>query len=310
MDSASASEVPRSPDPVKPGPGRAKRRAGTIRGRLTRILALPMVAVLVLLGVVVVADLTDYRTAKATTGSVALALEVQNLVQELQQERGLTSGLLGGDVAFKGEIEPERHQVDAVRAGVAQLAAGAEAGAAAVRVALAELDDGLAAIRAQIDGGIAARAAAFKYFTDRIAALNNVDFGLDESSDRTLRRGVAALAALGEAKEYLSQERAFLNGVFSAGGFGKGEYTQFAGMYAARHEAEAQFDRSATPAQAVRAKAVQSTGASSEALDFETRALAAADGRLLQVDPQSWWSALTTVLGGILGLQQSVGADI
>lgn len=310
MHSASASEVPASPERVQPGRARAKRRAGTIRGRLTRILALPMVAVLVLLGVVVVGDLTDYRTATATTGSVALALEVQNLVQELQQERGLTSGLLGGDVAFKGEIEPERRQVDAARAGVAQLAAGSEAGAAAVRAALGQLDDGLADIRAQIDGGKAARAAAFMYYTDRIAALNNVDFGLDESSDRTLRRGVAALAALGQAKEYLSQERAFLNGVFSAGGFGKGEYTQFAGMYAARQEAQAQFDRSATPAQAVRAKAVQSTGALSEALDFEARALAAADGRLLQVDPQSWWSALTTVLGGILGLQQSVGADI
>jgi signal transduction histidine kinase len=286
------------------------RTSGTIRGRLARILALPVVAVLVLLGVVVSGDVAAYRTARATTGEVALALGVQSLVQELQQERGLTSGLLGGNVGFKPEIDPARRNVDDVRGALAQLASGTNQGAGAVRTELGQLDSSLTASRAQIDAGKATRAGSFQYLTGHIAALNAVDFGLANSADLTLRRGVAALTALAQTKEYLAQERAFLNGVFSAGGFGKGEYTQFAGMYAAAHQAETQFGQVATLAQIDRAKAVQGTGAYSEAMDFETRALNAADGRLLQVDPQSWWSALTTVLDGIRSLEQSLGADI
>jgi signal transduction histidine kinase len=268
-----------------------------------------MVAVMVLLGVVVVGEISAYQTAHATTGSVALALRVQDLVQELQQERGLTSGLLGGDVGFKPEIEPERKKVDASRAELAGLAGGGARGSAGVQSALAQLD-GLTAVRDLVDAGKASRASAFEFFTDRIAALNGVDFGLDRSPDPTLRRGVSALAALGDVKEYTAQERAALNGVFSAGGFKKGEYPQFAGMHAHQQEALARYNRYATPDQRARNDIVQDTGAAREALDFEQRALDAADGRLLQVDPQSWWSALTTVMDGTRDVQQSVGTDI
>src|SRR5947209_9947391 len=183
-------------DPGAPAPQvpDRRRRSRTIRGRLVRILALPMVAVMVLLGVVAVGDISDYQTAHATTGSVALALRVQDLVQELQQERGLTSGLLGGDVGFKGEIEPERKKVDATRAELADLANVGARGAVGVQSALSQLS-GLAAVRDLVDAGKAGRAFAFQFFTDRIAALNGVDLGLDRSPDPALRRGVNALAA-------------------------------------------------------------------------------------------------------------------
>jgi anti-sigma regulatory factor (Ser/Thr protein kinase) len=298
---------PQRPDPG-PAPAPA-RRARTIRGRLARILALPMVAVLALLGVVVTGELSDYRSATATTRSVALALQIQELAQELQQERGLTSGLLGGDVGFRAELGPERQRVDAERESVAGLATGDGPGIATVRAALAQLD-GLTSVRAQVDAGKAARTPNFQYYTDRIAALTTVDLGLAQSPDADLRGGVAALTALGEAQEFLSQERAFLNGVFAAGGFHTGEYAQFVAIYAGLQEAQRQFGRSATPAQLAGAEAVQSSGAWAESQDFQARALASADGRKLIVDPQSWWSALTTVLDGSLALQHSIGADI
>jgi anti-sigma regulatory factor (Ser/Thr protein kinase) len=268
-----------------------------------------MVAIVVLLAVVVAGDVSDYQTARATTGSVALALRVQDLVQELQQERGLTSGLLGGDVGFRGEMDPERKRVDAQRVAADRLAGDGAQGATEVRAALGQLD-GLVKVRAGVDAGKAGRAATFQYFTDRIAAFNGVDFGLGRSPDPALRRGVAALDALGDVKEQTTQERAFLNGAFSAGGFAKGEYVQFAGIHAALLASLAQYNRAATADQRGRLAAVQDTGAYSEAADFEQRALAAADGRLLQINPQSWWSALTTVIEGTRGVQESVGVDI
>ncbi|HKT01008.1 MAG TPA: nitrate- and nitrite sensing domain-containing protein [Rugosimonospora sp.] len=287
----------------------ARQRGGTIGGRLTRILALPVLAVLVLLGVVVVGDVGQYQTATATRNSVTLALSTQDLLQELQEERGLTSGLLGGDVGFKPDLPPSRKKVDAQLTRLTGLAAADLTGAPGVRQGLAQLS-GLDAIRAQVDAYKISRADAFTYFTARISALSSVDFGLDRSADATLRRGVNALNALSDSKEFTTQERAFLNGVFSAGGFKAGEFVQFATIHANLLEAEARSNLYATPEQKQRALKLISSGAAAESLEFETRAMQAGDGRLLVVDPQSWWSALTTVLDDMRELQQSLGADI
>ncbi|MEN3304964.1 MAG: hypothetical protein V7603_1166 [Micromonosporaceae bacterium] len=286
-----------------------RKRGGTISGRLTRVLALPVLAVLVLLGVVVVGDLGQYRTAKATRASVDLALSTQDLAQELQEERGLTSGLLGGDQGFRPDLPASRKRVDAQRASLAARATSGVTGADGVRTALSQLA-GLDGVRAKVDAHKVTRAEAFGYFTGRVGALSSVDFGLDRSADPALRRGVAALSALSETKEYTAQERAYLNGVFSAGGFTAGEYAQFAAIRADLQSAQARANAYATPAQRLRAMRVTTSGATSEAQTFETRALGASDGRLLVVDPQSWWSALTTVLDHIRELQQSFGLDI
>jgi hypothetical protein len=293
------------------------KRARSVRARLVRILALPMVAVFALLAVLASAELRDYRTAQTGRGSVDLALSVQNLIQELQEERGLTVGLLAGNAAFRDGIEPERRRVDSARAAVDRRAgqgahgavAGAVAGAAAARAALRQLDD-IETIRIDADSGKADHAGTFRYFTIGIAALRGVDFGLDRSPDSTLRAGAAAHDALGDAKEYAAQKRAFLYGVFSAGGFARGEFVQYAAMNAAQQAALEQFARYATPAQRAASDAVWHTGAAGEAAYFDGIALEAADGRPVRVDTQSWWSALTSVLDDTRDVQQSIGTDL
>ena len=82
------------------------RSGGTIRGRVVRTLTLPVAAVLVLLGVITVIEGGAYRTAGASARAVTLVLSVQDLVQELQTERGLTAGLLGGNAGFPGRTRP------------------------------------------------------------------------------------------------------------------------------------------------------------------------------------------------------------
>jgi signal transduction histidine kinase len=267
-----------------------------------RILALPQVAIVVLLTVVILGDVSDYRTATATTDSVSVALAVQDLVNELQLERGLTSGLLAGDVAFRPEIDPERKKVDTE---LSELAGST----GAVRAVVAKLD-GLDTLRVQVDTGKTTGAVAFQTYTGWIGLLNGVDYGFDRSADRALRRSVTELSLIAQAREDLSQERAFLNGVFTVGGFKAGEYAQFVAMYEAGQAARNQFVQIATPAQLAAATAVGSSGAYSEAADFESRALASADGKPLLADPQSWWSALTTVLDGSLALEHLLGNDI
>lgn len=287
----------------------SRRRGGTISGRLTRILALPVLAVLVLLSIVAVGDLSQYQTSQATRTSVSLALSTQELVQVLQEERGLASGLLGGDVGFRPDLPPSRAKVDAQLARLAAQARVSVTGADGVRAALAQMD-GLDAVRAKVDAREMSRDEAFTYFTGRINALSSVDFGLSRSDDPALRREAAALGALSELKEYSAQGRAFLSGVFSAGGFHPGEYAQYALIAANGTSAWQRTLSFCGPAQRLLAMQAMNSGAASETLYFEGVALNAADGRLIQVDPQSWWSALTTVLDDMWGLQQSFGADI
>ncbi|SDY91468.1 Signal transduction histidine kinase [Micromonospora pattaloongensis] len=305
----SASTVPTARDTPTVPDSAAAREGGTIRRRLLGILALPALAVLLLLGYVTAVEVSDYRTSTETSRAVELALSVQDLVQELQTERGLTAGLLGGNVGFRDEIPPARRQVDAERAEVERRIADGGELEERVGRALRELD-GLPAIRSAADSGGAGRAAAFQFFTERIATLNGVDFGLGEAGDAALRRHVAVLGALGRLKESTAQERAFLNGVFSAGGFAKGEFLQFAAMRAAKESALADFAQHATQRQKAANAYVLDTGAAREAAYFEQVALSAANGRHLQVNPQSWWSALTTVLDDMRQMQQYVGSEI
>lgn len=301
---------PPAPDawPQAPDAGPV-RSGGSIRRRMSGILALPMVAILLLLAVVAITETQDYRASTDTTRAVSLALGVQDLVQELQTERGLTAGLLGGNVGFRAELRPAREQVDQQRTVVQRLADNAGEVGERVRAVLARLS-GLTAIRASTDAGSGDRAGTFRYFTERIVALNHVDYGLDRSSDRALRRGVAAFEALADIKESTAQERAFLNGVFSAGGFATGEFVQFAAMRAEKQEALDRFTRNATVGQRQANAYVLDTGAARTAAYFARVAVDAADGRPMVVNPQSWWSALTTVLDGLRDMQEYVGSEI
>jgi signal transduction histidine kinase len=295
--------------PGDPRPPRSRVQSRTIHRRIVRTLALPVAATLVLLAVIAVGEIGNYNAAAATARAVTIDLAVQDLVQELQTERGLTAGLLGGNGGFKAELAPSRQRVDAERDKVQKLVSGGGTVEDRVASALRQLD-GLSAVRAGTDTGAAARAATFTFYTQRIAELSHVDYGLDSATDTDLRRGAAALQALSDVKEATAQERAFLNGVFSASGFKSGEFLQFVTMRSAKDAALASFDRYASASEAKGRQYVFDTGAAREAAYFEQVALRSGDGKYLQVNPQSWWSALTTVLDDMLRLEQHVGSVI
>ena len=268
----------------------------TIRRRVARTLALPVIAVLILLAVVSTIEAGGYRRAEASAVAVGQVLAVQDLVQELQNERGIAAGLLGGNTGFRAELAPAQARVDERRGQLPPIAARALGGLETVRTGTAV--------------GTISRPAAFAFYTGRIEELSRLSVGLDSSTDAELRRGAATLQALADAKEAIAQERAFLNGVFSAGGFQAGEFLQFVTMRSAKETALTAFARYATAAQRASADYVFGTGAGQVATYFEGVALAAGDGRDLQVNPQSWWSALTTVLDDLLRLEQHVGSVI
>jgi len=282
---------------------------GTIRRRVTRILTLPLIAVLVLLAVVAAQEIGSYRDARSTSRSVRSAIAVQELVQALQTERGVTAGVLGGNPSFAPELAPARQRVDRDLDALDRLVEDGDGSSSRIHQALRRLD-GIESVRAATDAAGAGRQVTFTYYTERIAGLLSVDLGLESSTDRSLRADAAALQALQDHTEAAAQERAFLNGAFSAGGFAEGEYVRFAQMRAARQAALDRFERFATPEALAGMTALSGSAAAELSEYFEEVAVGVADGRHLVVNPQSWWSGMATVLDDLDRLQRHVGSHM
>jgi len=284
-------------------------RPRTIRGRAVQLLVLPLAIVVVLLSVMVAGQFRGYRAAGDTAGAVRLSLAVQDLVHELQRERGLTLGLLGGASGFRGELAAQRGRVDAARQALDRLVGTADPrDAVRVRTALAGLSE-LANRRADVDAGQGARREMFDFYTGVIGRLNGLDLGLDRVQDPVLRTGLEALAALGQVKENTAQERGLVNGAAAAGRFGTPEYQQFLAIRAARLAALDQFARYATAAQRRLLADAQESSTGRTAADLEQRAVTAGD-ELLHIDPATWWTAMTGFIDQLRAVQQSIGADI
>ncbi|MEV6390961.1 sensor histidine kinase [Nocardia xishanensis] len=292
--------------PEASGVGRIVRPR-TIRGRLARILFVSLTLVLTLLGITLAREIQSFQRSGDTVDAVSLALVVQDLLHEAQRERGLSNGLLGGDVRLHQAVADQRGATDrALRALDAELSGGA-AGSGEIRAAIGQLA-GLPAVRAQVDAGRIGRAAAFQFYSDAIDALNRPRLGLDQARDADVRHGLLALYALGEAKEQTARERGFLNGVFAADGFEPGEYVQFLDIRAAKQAGLAAFARDATAAQRDLLDAALRGADATQAAESERVAIDSSAGPLVRaVDPGLWWAQMTAVIDEQRAVQQTVG---
>jgi len=283
----------------------------TIRGRLVRILVVSVALVVALLGVTIFNEINDYTAAGDTRDAVSLALTVQDTTQELQRERGLTNGMLGGETRFTAVVGPQRISTDRALAVLNQAVNDQSVpGAALVKSALNRLSD-LASTRQNVDAGRADRNATFQFYTNAVAALNQVDLGFDQAQDAQLRRGLLALGALADAKEATGQERGFLNGVFAAGRFNAGEYIKFTEIRAAKQAGLVAFARNTIPARQAQLDASQKSDAATKAAASENVAIAATSGPIARdIDPVDWWSQMTTVIDQMRDVQRAVGSDL
>ncbi|WP_433662242.1 sensor histidine kinase [Nocardia sp. CA-128927] len=263
----------------------------------------------VLLGVIVVREVGSYRQSGETVDAVSLALAVQDLVQEVQRERGLSNGLLGGDSRLERSVADQRINTDRALNAL-EGAMGNTPGAAQLRSALDRFV-ALAATRVQIDSRQTSRQTAFQFYTDGISALNRLTLGLDSARDAQVRHGLRALYALGDTKEQTAKERGFLNGVFAADEFRPDEYGQFQEIRAAKTAGLAAFARDATGRQQRLVDAALRSENATKAAESEQIAIASYAGPLMRsVDPVTWWAQMTAVIDEQRRVQQVIGDDV
>ncbi|AEV83032.1 histidine kinase [Actinoplanes sp. SE50] len=279
---------------------RRTERDQTIRGRVVRMLALPLAAMLALLAVIYGNEIGRYRNATATAHRVTLILGLQSLIQELQNERGLTVAVIGGNTAFRDRIAPARARVDSQRATV-RSALGGTASAA-----LDSLTD-LGRIRDRADAGQDARDDTFDAYTKLIEGLGDDTRHLEIVDDLDLRRDAESLEMLTEVKEATAQEWVFLDGVITAGRFQTGEFSRLLAIAANRDLALGEFDEFADPQAAAAKTALLSSGAAQQARAVEAAALRAGDRQRLQADAGSWWASVATMLDEMTALAGQIG---
>ena len=289
---------------------RARSRPHSFRARMVRILALSIVSVLVPLGFIMAGDVQGYRAAVDTARAATTVEDIQALIHELQKERGLTVGLLGGDARFRAELNGQRPLTDAALTTLRTQLDQGLLGGATVRAALADLDS-LTDARASIDRGAMDGAGVLHYYTTAITALTTPDFGADSTADTALRSGLQALESLGDAKEYTGRERAVLSGVFAARRITPADYQLLLDDLAAQQAALGQFSRIATPAERDALAAARDSAAARQAASDESVAVAS-DGSALsrQVDPVAWFAEMTTYINSLRQVQIGIGADI
>lgn len=299
---------------ASPGPKRVSAgsvlRPRTIAGQLARILVLALALALVLLTVTVYNEYSDYREADNAVSGVSLALTAQDLIHEVQRERGLSSGLLGGDNRMQQPLIESRGRVDQRLEELRKAASGGTPGSDQVNTALTQFNV-LKSTRAQVDSRRTSRQASFQAYTDAIGALNNLNLGLDQASDNSVRRGLQALYALGTAKEQAAQERGFLAGIFASEGFNGGEYLQFMEIRAAKLSALASFAQYATKSERAQLDVSTLSDNATKAEQAENVALTSSEGQLARrVDSMAWFNQMTGVIDNQRAVQQTVGNDV
>jgi signal transduction histidine kinase len=275
------------------------------------ILAVPTLG-LVVLGVVGVAVQAEVSAnTQATESEVGLVLVTQSLVHELQRERGLTNGLLAGEVSFRPQVINQRRSADTARGDLERALdyAGPAPAAVAVRGALGTLA-GLGDHRAEVDSSAVDRASSLEFYTSAINGLTDATLdGQQNVSDAVLLAHLDALRALGAAKEGTALERGFLNGVFAAGTFRGREYTQFNEIRATKLAGLDAFAVRSNGSQQAALDAALRSAAAASARDMEQRAIDGVISPALGVDPARWWVDMTRVVDELRGVQQHVGRD-
>lgn len=283
----------------------------SIRARLLRILVLALAVLLALLGIAATEQISAYRNASATADNARLEITLQGLVHELQKERGLTTGYVGGVRQFSAKLPAQRKATDAAREQLDVALKGREDSAAgSVRESLGRLD-GLAGIRKDADDGTGVVKDTFDYFTTTITVLDRLDLGLGDVHDGTLRDAYQALQVLGNAKEFTGEERAIVLGSVRAGKFRGDDYGRFMEIRAGRLAALDAFPRSATAVQERRLNTALTTPDAERSLAYESKAVHGT-GKLKSsvIPPMAWWDSMTSTINGMRGVQISLGTDV
>ena len=276
--------------------------AWPVRAKLLSMVLIPMLALLVAFGVIVVGNYDRMTENQHIQILVALAQEQGLLAHELQKERGMSAGFLSSKgAAFKDALPRQHQEADRMLAQWQQLIARTDVGN------YPKLAEVLASIRSDLGqlattrSGVMALgippAEAIGFYTGLIDRLLLVAAVTSEyTHDGEVSRSLQAYYNLLQAKERAGIERAVLSAAFAADGFANGLYNRFMRIDTEQAAYFQSFQRFATVDGVRQLQDFMASGENREVERLRKLAHDKSASGGFAINPESWFSASTARL--------------
>jgi len=287
----------------------------------TRILIglLPVMLVLISLSGWMIKNEADRLIQGQTlVGLADIAVSVNEVVHELQRERGSSALFLGSKgTQFGPELAERRKASDQKIALLATRRAGLDSGVAAAigPAALTTLSDRLASLadfRRKVDRQEVKPIEAVTTYTEVIRGLVTLIAGIGNASpDVEEARLIASYVALTDAKEGAGQERATGSAGFAAGRFDPALYRRFVELGAVQKTAFTSFERNADPEAAAALKAVQASPVEARVAEMRAVAIESLTSDTLgTITGPVWFEAATRRIDALKTVEDKIAVQI
>lgn len=236
----------------------------------------------------------------AVEQQVQLAQAVGGLINELQKERGLTSGfLVSKGKEFSADLEEQKKRTDLARQKLALLDYNEQR------------SQQLKTVREDVLNFRVSAAAGIKFYNESISTLLDV-IG---KSDRLVQNGgiarqLGAYYALLNLKEMMGSERAFMSGVFVLNRFQPGQLAALNALVAGQAVWQHYFLMKATPEQAALFTQTSLSPNFTQALSLRNTALNQAESGDWQISPREWYEAQSQRIEALHDIEKSINRDI
>jgi hypothetical protein len=287
----------------------------SIRSKLITILVTPLIALTVLAFLGIGSNVTRGVQADRVDRQTAFAVNLSQLVHELQRERDLSAAWVASDRGY-GDVVAQRVAVNQALTDFRRDAGALDVGGDDPRfrehvdVALRSMGQ-LNQERLRIQDGGLSVTQTLDFYSGIIGDLIAVDGEIASvTDDRALVRNASTFVALARLKEAASQERGFVFAVTSAGKLDPGEFQRFAATLGAQDTWQSQFDATATPQQReALARALDSRDAG-RVVDLRRQLIGSSLGGQVRIDPRAWYRYATARIDLLRGVERDLAADV
>ncbi|MFN8557561.1 MAG: methyl-accepting chemotaxis protein [Dehalococcoidia bacterium] len=289
----------------------------SLRSKLIVLAFLPLFGVVVLAGIQVRQRLAVAGEMDRLIVLTDLTASSQDLVHELQKERGRSSLFLGSPTAqASAELATQRKATDrqlvSFQATLDRIRATSYgASISGETTALSDRLGRLTEWRSRVDGKSAPAPEVIRYYTETIAAGLALNGRVSTATgDAGVARELFALIELSRAKEATGVERATLSNALAQGRFSPGQYAQFITVRATKMAYLTAFREVAEPGNVAIYDATVQGGALDTIGRFERTAMdGGPDADLSGMDAAEWFSQITVVIDLVRQVESRLMAD-
>jgi signal transduction histidine kinase len=289
-----------------------------IRSKLIAVLVVPLVALTVLAAIGIASNVSRGVQADRVNDQTAFAVSLSTLVHELQRERDLSAGWVGGgrDAGYGGVVAQRvavNQALDTFRRDVRNLGSDNQGSAFRERVdsAVAGLER-LDEQRDQIENNPGMTVPqTLDYYSGVIGNLLAVNLEIaSQTDDRDLIRNVGTFVSLARLKEATSLERGRLYAVASAGRFGPGDFRELAPIVGAQEAWRTQFEATATPSQRAFLDRTLQSPDIARVDDLRNKVLTGDPSQPVQLDAEQWFTYMTAKLDLLRTVERRLADDV